>query len=304
MPLFVLSTVITLVVLASLAGGFVPYTFRLSHTRLQMLLSFVGGTLIGVGVLHMLPHAILELGSIDFSMFAMLSGLVGMFFLTRIFHVHHHGSVDEHSHDDHEHADATAIDCQLHGRPMSWIALAIGLAFHSLLDGVALASSFHVSSHGGESVWMLGAGALLAIMLHKPFDSLSLVSVMIAGGVSRRTTMLANLLFSLVCPLGMGLFYMGISLSGDSSIAVVGWSLGISAGAFLCIALGDILPEVRFHSHDRLGLSICFVAGILMSAGLRLVEPSHQHQPAAEQHHHGPANPAGGEQGAHDHDHH
>ena len=306
MPLSVLATVITLVVLASLAGGFVPYTFRLSHTRLQMLLSFVGGTLIGVGVLHMLPHAILELGSIDLSVIAMLSGLVGMFFLTRIFHVHHHGSVDEHAHDDHDHADDPAIDCQLHGRPMSWIALAIGLAFHSLLDGVALASSYHVSSHSGESVWMLGAGALLAIMLHKPFDSLSLVSVMIAGGVSRRKTMLANLLFSLVCPLGMALFYLGISLSGESSTAVVGWSLGISAGAFLCIALGDILPEVRFHSHDRLALSVCFVAGILISAGLRLVEPSHQHPSGAEQHDHAPADRAGGKENApdtHDHDH-
>ena len=158
----VLTTVIGLVVIASLVGGFVPYTFRLTHTRLQMLLSFVGGALIGVGVLHMLPHATLELGSIDMSVTAVLAGLVGMFFLTRIFHVHHHGSVDEHSHENHEHdhADA-AIDCELHDRPMSWIALAVGLGFHSLLDGVALASSFEVSRHGDQSIWLLGAGATL-----------------------------------------------------------------------------------------------------------------------------------------------
>jgi zinc and cadmium transporter len=304
-PVGVLVTVISLVILASLVGGFVPYTFRLTHTRLQMLLSFVGGTLIGVGVLHMLPHGAHELGSFDLAVTAMLAGLVGMFFLTRIFHVHHHGSVDEHSHDDDAPTGDAAIDCQLHGRPMSWIALAIGLGFHSLLDGVALASIFAVSGHKGVSVLLLGAGALLAIVLHKPFDSLSLISVMIAGGVSRRYTMLANLLFSLVCPLGIGLFYLGIWISGDNSAAVVGWSLGISAGAFLCIALGDILPEVRFHSHDRLALSICFVAGILMSAGLRMVEPSHQHDPAGQQQH-GPAHleePAGEDDEGHHHQH-
>jgi zinc and cadmium transporter len=228
-----------------------------------------------------------------------------MFFLTRIFHVHHHGSVDEHSHDDDAPAGDAAIDCQLHGRPMSWIALAVGLGFHSLLDGVALASSFAASGEEGMSASLLGAGALLAILLHKPFDSLSLISVMIAGGVSRRHTMLANLLFALVCPLGMGLFYLGISISGDNSAAVVGWSLGISAGAFLCIALGDILPEVRFHSHDRLALSICFVAGILMSAGPRMWELSHQHGPA-EQQQHGPADrlePAGEDNDGHHHQH-
>jgi zinc and cadmium transporter len=301
MPVGVLITVISLVVLASLVGGFVPYTFRLTHTRLQMLLSFVGGTLIGVGVLHMLPHAMLELGSIDISVTAVLAGLVGMFFLTRFFHVHHHGSVDEHSHDDHDHGDA-AIDCELHDRPMSWIALAVGLGFHSLLDGVALASSFEVSRHGDQSIWLLGAGAMIAILLHKPFDSLSLVSVMMAGGQSRRSTTLANLLFALICPLGMGLFYLGISLSGDSSSAVVGWSLGISAGAFLCIALGDILPEVRFHSHDRLALSISFMAGILVSAGLRLAEPAHQHELPSEQHQHAPEHPNGQDDGHHHED--
>ena len=285
MSLGVLVTVTGLVLLASLAGGFVPYTFRLTHTRLQMLLSFVGGTLIGVGVLHMLPHGILELGSIDMSVTAVLCGLVGMFFLTRIFHVHHHGSIDEHTHDDHDHHDA-AIDCELHDRPMSWLALAVGLGFHSLLDGVALASSFEVSRHADQPTLLLGAGTLLAILLHKPFDSLSLVSVMIAGGHSRRSTTMANLLFALICPLGMGLFYLGISVSGESSAAVVGWSLAISAGAFLCIALGDILPEVRFHSHDRLALSICFVAGILVSAGLRVAEPAHQHDTPVEQRQH------------------
>lgn len=278
---------IGLVILSSLIGGFIPYTLRLTHTRLQMLLSFVGGTLLGVGVLHMLPHATFELGSIDTSAVAVLVGLVGMFFLTRVFHVHHHGSVDEQAHDDHLHSDdeQTAIACELHERPLSWIVLAVGLAFHSLVDGVALASSFEVTMHSDHSEWQLGVGTLVAILLHKPFDSLSLISVMIAAGLSWRTTLMANVAFALLCPLGIGLFYLGLTISGEDSTRVVGWSLGISAGAFLCIALGDILPEVRFHSHDKLSLSACFLAGILVSGGLRMIDPHHHDPPGNHQHH-------------------
>ena len=37
---------------------------------------------------------------------------------------------------------------------------------------------------------------------------------------------------------------------------MLGWALAFSAGTFLCISLGDLLPEVHFHSHDRLWLSV------------------------------------------------
>lgn len=270
-----------LIVASSLAGGAAPFFMKLTHTRLQMLLSFVGGLLIGVGVLHMLPHATLELDSVDQSAQALLVGLAGMFFLTRIFHVHHHGPADEH---DHTHSSSEEISCDHHTGELGWFPLAIGLSFHSLVDGVALAASFHVSRHADQSQWWLGAAPLLAILLHKPFDSLSICSVMIARGLSRRRTMIANILFAALTPLGIVLFQLGLVEGSVSTRVIVGWTLGISAGAFLCIALGDILPEVRFHSHDRVALSICLVAGMLVAVVIRLAEPSHlhDHQPPTE----------------------
>ena len=39
-------------------------------------------------------------------------------------------------------------------------------------------------------------------------------------------------------------------------------TLAFSAGAFICIALGDLLPEVQFHSHDRVRLTLLFLLGI------------------------------------------
>ena len=59
--------------------------------------------------------------------------------------------------------------------------------------------------------------------------------------------------------------------------------LGLAAGVFLCIALGDLLPEVEYHSHDRLSLSAALLAGVAVAYAVGLFEPPHQHAP----HNHG-----------------
>lgn len=47
--------------------------------------------MLGVGLLHMLPHSVGELGSLDIALHWMLAGLIGMFLLIRMFHFHEHG---------------------------------------------------------------------------------------------------------------------------------------------------------------------------------------------------------------------
>ena len=39
-------------------------------------------------------------------------------------------------------------------------------------------------------------------------------------------------------------------------------ALALRMGSFLCIACTDLLPELQFHSHDRLKLSLALLAGI------------------------------------------
>ena len=60
---------------------------------------------------------------------------------------------------------------------------------------------------------------------------------------------------------------------------VLGIALAFSAGVFLCISLGDLLPEVHFHSHDRLQLSMMLLLGVLIAMGIEML-PGHRHQPA------------------------
>ena len=54
-------------------------------------------------------------------------------------------------------------------------------------------------------------------------------------------------------------------------------ALAFSAGAFICIALSDLLPEVQFHSHDRMKLTVAFLLGIGLAYAIGSVEPEGAH---------------------------
>jgi zinc and cadmium transporter len=76
-----------------------------------------------------------------------------------------------------------------------------------------------------------------------------------------------------VTPLGVAFFFFGADrLSDDRFHLVVGSALGFSAGAFLCIATSDLLPELQFHSHDRVKLSIALLLGLALAWAIVLVE--------------------------------
>ena len=107
-----------LIVLASLAGGWLPSRLGLTHARMQVMLSFVSGLMLGLGLWHLLPHAVGELGSIDRAVWWMMIGLLMMFFMNRAFHFHQHevaeleveGDDSEHDHAGHAHGAACQHD--------------------------------------------------------------------------------------------------------------------------------------------------------------------------------------------------
>jgi len=283
-----------LVVAASLAGGALPSLLKLSHTALQFLMSGVGGFMIGVAVLHLLPHGYAELHSMNVASFWMLIGIVAMFFLIRVFHVHQHATMEPEEHEHvHEHAHEHGPECHhehhahahdpcLHDNRFSWFGLALGLGIHTLIDGLALGAA--VASGSEHEHWWQGLTAsfaiFLAVALHKPLDALSITTTMAAGGWSPSSRTLANLGFSLMCPLGAALFYFGVGQSLSWQHQLIGGALAFSAGVFLCVSLADILPELSFHSHDRWTLSAALLLGIAAAIGIGYLEPAHAHGPA------------------------
>jgi zinc and cadmium transporter len=192
--------------------------------------------------------------------------------LLRLFHFHQHdfSSEEDQHHDHHHHAHAH----QAPAHSMSWVGIALGLALHTLIDGVALGA---VMLGGSAGVGLIGIGVFLAILLHKPLDAMSITTIMQAGGWSQGARATTNLLFALMCPLGALLFYFGVDFLADTQNYVVAAALAFSAGAFICIALSDLLPEVHFHSHDRGKLTLAFLLGIALAYGMGVVEPAGIH---------------------------
>jgi zinc and cadmium transporter len=242
---------------AALAGGALPNLFRLTHPRLQMAISFVGGLMLGLSLLGMLPHATHQLGAVARATAWLLAGFLVMFLLQRFLPFHHHdvaeGSPVESCGHTHSLAERGA-------RRLSWAGVALGLSLHSIFDGLALAAG--VAAGNQTHCGALGLGTALAVILHKPFGALAISTLMVASNTAPRSQRWVNLAFASVTPLGALLFFFGAGHLAHSHPAWVGAALAFCAGTFLCIACADLLPELQFHSHDRLKLSLALLAGI------------------------------------------
>lgn len=289
-PTVLLAIYCGLVILASLAGGWALLMMRLSHARLQIAVSLVAGLMLGVALLHFIPHAIEENHSVERTVQYVLAGFLVMFFLQRFFphhshdvpeieesdhaaHEHSHDEVHAHDHHDdhghhHEHAEGSLKSS---GR-LSWVATTVGMSFHSLLGGVALAAA--VSARSGHLGMTVGLGTALVIILHKPFDAITVTTLMSVSGASRSSRHVLNVLFSLVTPLGALLFYIGANRFFGANAAFIGSALAFCAGTFLCIACADLLPELQFHSHDRFKLSFALAIGLSIAILIGMLEPS------------------------------
>lgn len=294
------------IVMASLIGGFLPKFVSLTHGRLQLSISFVGGLMLGISVFHLLPHAIVELNgkNIDAAMLSLMCGMILMFLLLRMFHFHDHGPAEvpesghshdhDHDHDEHGHCQAGEVasleiayshpdhrhghgHTQGKGRDLNWMGVCFGLSVHSLLDGMALGASMQAGVHGTTSL-LVGFGTFLAILLHKPLDSVSIAVLMRDGQCPERWRLAVNLLYSLMCPIGVLVFLSGFSAWTSQSPELIGYTLAFAAGIFLCISLGDLLPEMEFHSHHRVQLTIALLLGIAIAWAIRLAEDPMAHQ--------------------------
>ena len=289
MPFLTLAMQLAVVAGAAYAGGSSLSFLSMGHRRMQVLLSLTGGVLLGVGLLHLLPHAFLQLDrQIDTTMIWVLAGFFLMFLLERAFHGHSHHTADggESGHDcGHDHGHTHAVSS---GGRWAWCGAFAGLALHSLADGAALAASVRADAdHGAD--WLAGFATFLAVLLHKPFDAAIIGTLMLNAGVSSRGRGIANALYALVVPLGAVAFLASLQVFGGHQETIIGVAMALAAGAFLCIAAADLLPEVQFHSHDRVLLTMSLALGLAIAWGITVMERSshahtHAHAHATESH--------------------
>ena len=303
-----------LILVGSLAGGLIPLMVRLTHRRIQAGVSFVAGMMLGVGLLHLLPHALLEAPDANHAVFLwVLTGFLVMFFTERFFCFHHHEVPQIGKDASHDHQADACPHVRSESHALTWSGAAVGLTLHTVFNGIALAASVEAESRAGAAGALAGLGTFLVIFLHKPFDAMTISTLMTLGGWSTTARHVVNSLFALMIPLGVALFYVGMGRAhGEGNL--LAYALAFSAGTFLCIASSDLLPELQFHSHDRGALSAALLAGLAIAVLIGAVEGGnhgHTHGPAgaaaAENHDHRPE-AAGhleltGEHAEHDHQH-
>ena len=143
----------TAVFAASLLGSGLPQLLSMTQTRIQMVLSLISGLMLGVALLHLIPHAFAAAQAIDTVMIWTLSGLIFMLLLLRWVHFHQHDfasasadcelvSADEHHHahgHDHAHLPEQALGA---------VGLFVGSCVHTVVDGIALGAVFVASAQG------------------------------------------------------------------------------------------------------------------------------------------------------------
>ncbi|MEL7483561.1 MAG: ZIP family metal transporter [Planctomycetota bacterium] len=266
-------------------GGRFHALIASSHVRIQTMLSFVGGLMLGMALLHLVPHAVVQIGSVDKTMYGMLGGLIGVFLLIRFLHVHshasgtpatesgeHHMDIDVGHHGDPGDSEPLAVQRDSGGR-VRWLVLLSGLGLHSVVDGLAIASAVTLAC--SDTGWA-GFSILLVVLLHKPIDAVSLTGTMAAVGESETRRRIVNAAFAAITPLATVGAYAGFVQTGSGA----GMAMAIAAGAFICVALADLMPEVQFHSHHRGRFTLALVIGIGLAWAIGFFEPhDHHHFP-------------------------
>ena len=259
----VLSAYSVAICAASLLGGKLAGLGTMTHTRTQVVVSLVAGFILGIAMFHLLPDSLDHIpgpSALEKAVGWMVLGMVLMILLQHIFHFHQHDFSHEARdlYNDHDHSHGVVHSPRLFG-------VALGLGVHTATEGIALGTSMGLESSYEDGVSLAGLGVFLVILLHKPLDAYSVISMMKYAGHSQRARTLTNFGFALLCPVVALASFGGVELLGPEEGAMIGYVLSFAAGAFLCIALGDLLPEIHFHSHDRCKLIVSLLVGISLA---------------------------------------
>ena len=226
--------------LADYVGGALLVRRSPSAQALRYFVALGSGFMIAAVALEMVPEGLAM--NPHWASLLILAGYCGVHLLEHTLVPHFHFGEETH---DHEH---------LSGRTSYKVLL--GLATHTLFDGIAIGSGFVVSRRLG---WLL----FFAVFLHKIPEGFTVASVMLAGGRSRRAALNSGLILGLTTVLGA----MAISLKP-------GWvreGLPLAAGVTLYVAATDLVPEVNKEPGIRMAL--VFFAGVVVFFLLRLVTP-------------------------------
>ena len=202
----------------TMIGGWIPTIKLWSQETFRLVISFCAGILLGAVFFHVLPEISTVLGrQLGYSV---MFGFLLIFVLEKFIMVH----------------PCEEGECDYH---KIGIAAYIGIGFHSILDGIAI---------GAGTMMNLSFIIILAVTIHKFPAALALSSLLVKGKeYTKKKILLSMFIFALATPVGaLGAVFI---FQGVDDY-VVATALGISAGTFLFISIGDLLPTV-YEEHEK-----------------------------------------------------
>ena len=238
-------TAVGLSVLGSIGGLLTASLVLLARNDLRTrlvpwLVSYAVGTLLGASLFNLLPEA-LETQPAQTTMFTVVAGILTFFVLEKVVLWHH-------CHDGEE--------CSVHKRAASLVV--IGDAVHTFVDGAVIAAATMVSPG-------LGVTTALAVAAHEIPQEMGDAAILLSAGYSRRTALGLNLASA-----GGGVVGALMMLAFGAAIPlVVPKVLAFAAGAFLYVAMADLIPSLhqgRFDagSFRQLGLILLGLATLAL----------------------------------------
>jgi zinc transporter ZupT len=242
--MFTLTILYLVLIVTVLASGSMIFFFRQDDQRiLKLLLAFSGAFLIGISFLKLVPEV--------FSTPAKYTGLFVMlgFLIQLVLELITGGA--EHGH-SHEHSE---------GEKVSPFLLLIGLCIHSFLEGMPIVGAF---TTGIQHTLVLG------IVIHNIPISLTLMSLFLHYGLSKRRALFFLVVFSLMTPLGSLVSNIIHLLSAASLTVYFNYIMAVVIGIFLHVSTSILFETEENHRYNlQKFVTVCF--GILVAFGLSLI---------------------------------
>jgi ZIP family zinc transporter/zinc and cadmium transporter len=227
---------------ANVTGGLLAVGTRTwDHVRQSYLVATGAGFMLAAVILRMIPesyrlNADAGAGPGAFSVgLLVLSGYLLVHFAEHVLLGHFHFGEETH----HEHWV----------KPVVGTTALLGIALHTLFDGISIGSGFLVTP-------TLGILVAIAVFLHKVPEGFTVASIMVAAGRTRRDAVMSATWLGLVTVLGV----LGISF-WSSAVRI---ALPLSAGAGLYVAASDLIPAVNEAKGVRKPLAV--FAGVALFA--------------------------------------
>lgn len=199
------------------------------------------GILLGATFLGMIPKAV-ELGEpVKITSF-ILAGIILLFMLEKFVLWRNCGN----------------IDCKRHSNASSSVAL-IGDAFHHVIDGIVITSSFLLSVEVGIMV-------SISIAFHEIPKSLGDLGILIKNGLSRkRAFWLKVLSVSTAILFGIIAYFLSTAIK-----TIIPYVLAFSASSFLYLSMAQLIPEM----HRKTSLKDSVIQIILILTGIGIIYAS------------------------------